>query len=174
MAEEKIIKHVLDHVDKTRLGFSVSSLRRVRIKIGLKGTRQQDASYEDIRPFVQEIRARFPTMGARQMVTLLHQNYLMKVPEKLLAGYFKHTEPAAVESRKSHKFRPKRFWATGVMDVLTIDQHDKWQWFGLWMHTSVDPYPGRVAWLKIWCCNRNTRLINSYYVGAGHKVGGIY
>ncbi|KAF8059518.1 hypothetical protein FPV67DRAFT_1564953 [Lyophyllum atratum] len=41
------------------------------------------------------------------------------------------------------------------------------------MHCSIDPYPGRVAWLKIWWCNRNTHLINGYYISAGRKVGGI-
>ncbi|KAF8151403.1 hypothetical protein B0H34DRAFT_755565 [Crassisporium funariophilum] len=42
------------------------------------------------------------------------------------------------------------------------------------MHCSIDPYPGRVAWLKIWWCNRNTHLINGYYISAGRKVGGGY
>ena len=49
--------------------------------MGLKGTRQQNATFDTIAPFVQEIRDRFPTMGARQMVTTLRQDYSLKVPE---------------------------------------------------------------------------------------------
>ncbi|KAF5377194.1 hypothetical protein D9615_006459 [Tricholomella constricta] len=152
---------------------SVSSLKRVRAKLGLVGTRKRNASFEEIAPFLLEIRERFPTMGARQMVTVLRHDYELKVPEQRLLELFRATEPEAINAQKSLKFRRKRFWAAGVMDIWAIDQHDKWQRFGLWMHCSIDPYPGRVAWLKIWWCNRNTRLINSYYIAAGRSVGGI-
>ncbi|KAG6848359.1 hypothetical protein H0H93_000889 [Arthromyces matolae] len=112
-------------------------------------------------------------MGARQMVNVLRQDHLIKVPEDLLLAYFREFEPEAVQSRKQRKFRRKRFWAAGVMDILSIDQHDKWKRFGLWLHLACDPYPGRIAWLKIWWCNRNTRLLNSFYIGAGREVGGV-
>lgn len=49
--------------------------------MGLKGTCQQNACFDDIGPFVQEIRVRFPTMGAQQVITLLRQDYSMKVSE---------------------------------------------------------------------------------------------
>ncbi|KAF8056048.1 hypothetical protein FPV67DRAFT_1566782 [Lyophyllum atratum] len=173
LSEKKIVEHVLDHFDKAQYGFSITSLRRLRTKLGLKGARQQTTSFEDIKPLVDKIRTRFPTMGARGMVTLLRQDYELKVPEQQLLDFFKETEPDAVAARKSQKFRRKRFWAAGVMDIWAIDQHDKWQRFGLWMHCSIDPYPGRVAWLKIWWCDRNTHLINGYYISAGRKVGGI-
>ena len=83
------------------------------------------------------------------------------------------TEPEAVGFRKQKRFRRKRFWAAGVMDILTFDQHDKWKRFGLWLHLGLDPYCGRLAWLKVWWCNRNPRLIASYYIEAGRKVGGV-
>lgn len=83
------------------------------------------------------------------------------------------TEPEAVAFRKQKRFRRKRFWAAGVMDILTFDQHDKWKRFGLWLHLGLDPYCGRLAWLKVWWCNRNPRLIASYYIEAGRKVGGV-
>ncbi|KAF5377829.1 hypothetical protein D9615_006831 [Tricholomella constricta] len=167
LSDKKIVEHTLEHFDKEKYGF------RVRAKLGLLGTRKRNASFEEITPFLLEIRERFPTMGARQMVTVLRLDYELKVPEQRLLELFRATEPEAVNARKSLKFRRKRFWAAGVMDIWAIDQHDKWQRFGLWMHCSIDPYPGRVAWLKIWWCNRNTRLINSYYIEAGRSVGGI-
>jgi len=66
---------------------SIKSLRRVREKIGLRGTRQQKATFKTIGPFVQEIQARYPTMGARQMVTTLRQDYSLKVPEYVSTRY---------------------------------------------------------------------------------------
>ncbi|KAG6882716.1 hypothetical protein C0993_009446 [Termitomyces sp. T159_Od127] len=112
-------------------------------------------------------------MGACQMVTVLHQDYKIKVAEKLLLDYFNETEPEAVRQRKYKCFWRKQFWAAGVMDMLTCDQHDKWKWFGLWLHIGLDPFAGHLAWLKIWWCNCNTRLIISYYIEAGRKIGGI-
>lgn len=81
-------------------------------------------------------------------------------------------EPDAVKARKYRRFRRKRFWAAGVMDIIACDQHDKWKHFGLWLHIGLDPYPGRIAWLKIWWCNQNPRLIMNYYIEAGRAVGG--
>lgn len=60
---------------------STKSLQRLRKKMGLEGTRQRAASFETIAPFIQEIRGRFPTMGARQMVTTLRQDYSLKASE---------------------------------------------------------------------------------------------
>ncbi|KAJ7089167.1 hypothetical protein B0H15DRAFT_780321 [Mycena belliarum] len=58
------------------------------------------------------------------------------------------------------------------MDILAFDQHDKWKRFGLWLHVGLDPFPGRIAWLKIWWMNRNPKLITSYYINACRLIGG--
>ncbi|KAJ7086781.1 hypothetical protein B0H15DRAFT_781757 [Mycena belliarum] len=58
------------------------------------------------------------------------------------------------------------------MDILAFDQHDKWKRFGLWLHVGLDPFPGRIAWLKIWWTNRNPKLITSYYINACRLIGG--
>ena len=39
--------------------------------------------------------------------------------------------------------------------------------------SGFDPYPGHFAWLKIWWCNRNPRLLINYYLEAGRKVKGM-
>jgi hypothetical protein len=52
------------------------------------------------------------------------------------------------------------------MDMWAFDQHDKWMRFGLRLHIGLDPYPGRIEWLKIWWTNSNPRLIASYYLEA--------
>lgn len=58
------------------------------------------------------------------------------------------------------------------MDMWTIDQHDKWKRFGLWLHIGLDPFNGHMEWLKIWWTNRNPRLVASYYIEAGRKAKG--
>ncbi|KAG6867172.1 hypothetical protein C0993_006029 [Termitomyces sp. T159_Od127] len=80
-SEKAIVEHVMDHFDKSEYGFSISSLRRVRSELGLKGAHQQQASFDTIRSIVQAIRKHFPTMGARQMVTVFRQDHQLKVLE---------------------------------------------------------------------------------------------
>jgi hypothetical protein len=87
--------------------------------------------------------------------------------------FLKHIEPDAVAARKSGLFKRRRFWSAGVMEYLSMDQHDKWGRFGLWLHLATDPYTGRIAWLKIWWCNRNPRLLINYYLEAGRQIGGM-
>ena len=48
--------------------------------------------------------------------------------------------------------------------MLAVDQHDKWKWFGLSLHTGIDPFPGRIHWIKVWWTNSNPKLILSYYL----------
>lgn len=81
-------------------------------------------------------------------------------------------EPEEVRKRKGKKFRRKRFYAAGVMAVLTMDQHDKWGHYNLWLHVGIDPFTGYVAWLKIWRTNHNPRLIAKYYLDAIRDLGG--
>jgi hypothetical protein len=55
--------------------------------------------------------------------------------------------------------------------MVTVDQHDKWQCFGLHLHTGSDPFPGQIHWIKVWWMNRNPKLIASYYLGHIKKTG---
>ena len=106
----------------------------------------------------------------------LHPNIIITndwLNRKLINDFLKCTEPDAVAARKSGRFKRKRFWSAGVMEYLSIDQHDKWGRFGLWLHLATDPFNSRVAWLKIWWCNCNPRLLINYYLEAGRKVGGM-
>jgi len=93
---------------------------------------------------------------------------------KLVNDFLRDVEPEAVAKRKHGLFKRRRFWSAGVMEYWSIDQHDKWGRFGLWLHLGLDPYPGRFAWLKVWWCNRNPRLLINYYLEAARKVGGMF
>ncbi|KAJ7139358.1 hypothetical protein C8R44DRAFT_605301, partial [Mycena epipterygia] len=171
--DSQIADQCLDHFDRDSFGLSYKSVQRLRTKLSLIGTRQQAATAQMIMPFYIEIRERFPTMGARAMVAHLRQNYNIKVSENFLNKFFKTYEPEAVLERLALHFKRKRFWSAGVMDIICFDQHDKWKRFGLWMHLGMEPYAGRIAWLKIWWTNRNPKLVTSYYIGGCRDAGGI-
>ena len=61
--------------------YSAKSVQRLRKALGLKGTIQQAASFETLETIYEIIWGRFPHMGARQMVTTIHQDYSIKVSE---------------------------------------------------------------------------------------------
>jgi hypothetical protein len=170
---------------------SLKSLKRLRTSWGILSTAQQHHTFETIAPAIAEIRSRFPTMGARQMVSTLRLDYNQKVSEyvficlelylilthlsrKLVLNFLKTTEPDAVKQRSRRRFKRKQFWAAGVMDIWAFDQHDKWKRFNLWLHLGLDPFSGRIEWLKIWHNNRKPCLITSYYLEAARAAGGKF
>ena len=63
--------------------FSTKTIQRRRETLGLKSSNQLKATFENMEPYTSiiEIREHFPTMGQRQMRTLLLQDYAMKVNE---------------------------------------------------------------------------------------------
>ncbi|KAG0709187.1 hypothetical protein DFH29DRAFT_978772 [Suillus ampliporus] len=64
-----------------------------------------------------------------------------------------------------------RFWAAGVNDLFAVDQHDKWLRFGLGLHTGIDPFSGRIMWIRVWHSNQNPQLILSYYLDTIAELG---
>ncbi|KAJ7899222.1 hypothetical protein B0H14DRAFT_2331815 [Mycena olivaceomarginata] len=139
----------------------------------LISTRAQSVTWEELEPFYAVLRKKFLNMGARAMVTKLRQDHGIKVPESYLLKVFKDVDSEGIARRKRKQFKRKRFWAAGVLDILCFDQHDKWKRFGLWLHIGLDPYPGRIYWLRIWWTNRNSKLVTSYYINGCRPIGGI-
>jgi hypothetical protein len=64
---------------------SAKSVQRLRKSLGLKGTVQQAATFETLIEIYNVMRGRFPTMGARRMVTTIRQDYSIKVSEYVCA-----------------------------------------------------------------------------------------
>jgi hypothetical protein len=92
----------------------------------------------------------------------------------VMREYFTTHEPHLVRQRKVNWLQRCRFWATGVNDIWTIDQHDKWLRFGLALHTAIEPFSGHILWLKVWHSNRNPQLILSYYLETVEKFGQVF
>lgn len=81
-------------------------------------------------------------------------------------------EPHLLRAHLMWCFCWKVFYATGVNHIWAMDQHDKWEQFGLWLHIGLDPYSGKILWLNIWWTNSNPRLIASYYLASVHEHKG--
>jgi len=85
--------------------------------------------------------------------------------------YFLTFEPHLLRQRKVNRLKRRQFWAAGVNDIWAIDQHDKWLRFGLALHTGIEPFSGRILWMKVWHNNRNPQLILSYYLESVMSFG---
>ena len=173
---------------------SSRSVRRIRTQeLKLLGARQQARLTENLDellfPIYFEVRRRFPNLGARGFVTHLRQHYGIKLSEFVISFYlslptlnyynrrtildfFRRHDRDGIARRKYKKFKRKRFHCAGVMDLLTIDQHDKYKRWGLFFHVAQDPFSGRLAWMHVWWTNRNPVLIASYYIRSARKVKG--
>jgi hypothetical protein len=92
----------------------------------------------------------------------------------VVRAYFAAYEPDLVRERKAQRLKRKRFWAAGVNDLFAVDQHDKWLRFGLALHTGIEPFSGRILWIRVWHSNRNPQLILSYYLDTIQTLGRKY
>lgn len=90
---------------------------------------------------------------------------------KVVREYFVTYEPELVRQRKAQRLQRRRFWAAGVNDIWAVDQHDKWLRFGLALHTGIEPFSGKIMWMRIWHSNRNPQLILSYYLDVVDELG---
>ncbi|KAG2128767.1 uncharacterized protein EDB93DRAFT_1108909 [Suillus bovinus] len=90
---------------------------------------------------------------------------------RVVTEYFALYEPELIHQRKACRLRRRRFWAAGVNDLFTVDQHDKWLKFGLGLHTGIEPFSGRIMWIWVWHSNQNPQLILSYYLNMLEALG---
>ncbi|KAG1851233.1 hypothetical protein C8R48DRAFT_612750, partial [Suillus tomentosus] len=47
----------------------------------------------------------------------------------------------------------------------------KWLRYGLGLHTGIEPFSGRIMWMRVWHSNRNPQLILSYYLDTLDMLG---
>ncbi|KAI6156782.1 hypothetical protein BKA82DRAFT_4009317 [Pisolithus tinctorius] len=65
------------------------------------------------------------------------------------------------------------FSAKKLRNASSVDQHDKWNQFGLALHTGVEPFSGKILWIRVWHLNRNPQLILTYYLDVVNNLGFI-
>ncbi|KAG1816565.1 hypothetical protein EV424DRAFT_1528296 [Suillus variegatus] len=161
----QIVQNLRNHYDTSRYR------TRIRIGMGLLRTRQQRHTVESIREAMIELRETYPNAGAREMVNLLFHEHAMSVSRNIVIAYFSKYEVDLVRQRKARRLQRRRFWAAGVNDLFAVDQHDKWLRFGLALHTGIEPFTGRIMWMRVWHSNRNPQLILTYYLDTIQELG---
>ncbi|KAH6890733.1 hypothetical protein BKA70DRAFT_1234631 [Coprinopsis sp. MPI-PUGE-AT-0042] len=104
--------------------------RKYRESLGFVTARKQRHTPETIRDDMVDLRAKYPRAGERDMVAhLFHEK-----SKAVAGGYFHVYEPHLVAGGKEAPPQER---------------------FGLRLHIAVDPFPGRIQWLKIWHTNSN-------------------
>ncbi|KAG2132217.1 hypothetical protein BD769DRAFT_1666236 [Suillus cothurnatus] len=169
--DKQIVAELQKHFDTSRYGLGLTKFLKVREAMGLRRTRQQNHNVETIRNAMTNLRPMYPNAGAREVVSLLFHEWNMSVPRSVVISYFRTYEPELVRQRKANRLRRKRFWAAGVNDLFAVDQHDKWLRYGLGLHTGIEPFSGRIMWMRVWHSNRNPQLILSYYLDTVEMLG---
>ncbi|KAG2125170.1 hypothetical protein DEU56DRAFT_759413 [Suillus clintonianus] len=90
---------------------------------------------------------------------------------RVVTEYFALYELELVRQHKACRLRRRRFWAAGVNNLFAVNQHDKWLRFGLGLHTGIEPFSGRIMWIRVWHSNQNPQLILSYYLDTIEALG---
>ncbi|KAI5991633.1 hypothetical protein EDD15DRAFT_2448524 [Pisolithus albus] len=171
--DRQIVDELRKLIDTNQYGIGLTKFIQIRKEMGLIRTRQQGHTPESIRDAMVELRAIYPKAGAREMISLLHHERRMSVSRSVIREYFATYEPHLIRQRKARRLQRRRFWAAGVNDLWAVDQHDKWNRFGLALHTGIEPFSGRILWIRIWHSNRNPQLILSYYLDVVEELGFI-
>ncbi|KZT55411.1 hypothetical protein CALCODRAFT_405924, partial [Calocera cornea HHB12733] len=136
-------------------------------------TLQQRHTAETIGPLVEKIRAHTANrLGSKSLRDHLRHESIL-VSRDLLRQYQALADPVGNQQRRARRLKHYVHWSTGLHEVWSVDQHDKWKRFGLFLHVGVENFSNFVLWLKVWWTNSNPRLIAGYYLEAAARLGGI-
>ncbi|KAJ3559885.1 hypothetical protein NM688_g62 [Phlebia brevispora] len=152
---------------------SLSVLKKKRSAWKLYSSRGQSHTVFSIGPAVERMRTKYPTMGAFKMKHALLNEENINVSKKMILQYMQAHHPGDLAARRANRLVRRQFWCIGVNDVWSMDQHDKWRKFELYLHICIETYSSLILWLRIWWTNRNPRLICGYYLDTLEEQGYI-
>ncbi|KIK75106.1 hypothetical protein PAXRUDRAFT_173806, partial [Paxillus rubicundulus Ve08.2h10] len=171
LTDREIVQELQNCIDTTQYGIGLTKFVEIHNSLGLCRTRQQAHTPESIRAAMIELRAMYPKAGACEMVSLLFHERNLSVARRVVCEYFAMFEPGLIQQRKASRLQWRHFWAAGVNYIWAVDQHDKWLRFSLALHTGIEPFSGRILWMRVWHTNRNPQLILSYYIDTVWQLG---
>ncbi|KZT57565.1 hypothetical protein CALCODRAFT_433971, partial [Calocera cornea HHB12733] len=151
---------------------STRTVYRRRKALEMSSVRQQRHTLESVHPHIVELRRSYPQAGIKRTRDWLSQKQIF-VSEHLIREYYRRYLPEEILKRKGKRLKRKKFWTPGVFAVVAVDQHDKWQEYGLYLHIGMEVFSGAILWLKAWWTNKNPRLICSYYLESCRSHGGV-
>ncbi|KAF9441223.1 hypothetical protein P691DRAFT_684652, partial [Macrolepiota fuliginosa MF-IS2] len=164
LPDTEIHKQILEDLDMNQYGLCLKSFHRMRKNLGFERGRSLSLTVQNIAPLITKKHDKFPTAGYTELKRIMFQEDGLDIPHHIFVDYCHQYEPHLIRQCLQHCLQRRRFWAAGVNDICTVNQHDKWQRFRLHMHVGMDPFSGCIHWLKVWYTNCNTKLIASYYL----------
>ncbi|KAG9308115.1 hypothetical protein JVU11DRAFT_12515 [Chiua virens] len=192
LTDRQIMDELQKIIDPDMYGLGRTRFVQIRTGLGLTRTRQQGHTSASIKEVMIELWRMYPNAGLREMVSLLFHEHGLSVSRyvsisqqlvrcqitscfyrRVVQEYFITYEPRLINQRRANRLQHRRFWAAGVNDIWAVDQHDKWLRFGLALHTGIEPFSGRILWMKIWHSNCQPQLILSYYLETVESLGYI-
>ncbi|KAJ3717459.1 hypothetical protein C8R42DRAFT_644695 [Lentinula raphanica] len=78
--DKQLAEILKDYYDTTKYGLGETSVKRLRRKFGLQGTRQQAHTIESIQEMVLEAREKFPARGAQSLREYLFDTQRVRIP----------------------------------------------------------------------------------------------
>ncbi|KIO00307.1 hypothetical protein M404DRAFT_153118 [Pisolithus tinctorius Marx 270] len=173
LTDRQIVAELCKVIDTNEYGIGLTKFIVVCKQMGLIRTHEQGHTADSIQDVMVELRAMYPNAGAREMISLLHHERNMSVSRSVIREYFATYEPHLIHHRKARCLQHHHFWAAGVNDIWAVDQHDKWNKFGLALHTGIELFSGKILWIRVWHSNRNPQLILTYYLDVVEELGFI-
>ncbi|KAG0704749.1 hypothetical protein DFH29DRAFT_981365 [Suillus ampliporus] len=152
---------IISCLQTQQLNISLSLLKKCCSQWGLKSSHGQAHSIESIGPAIERVCIHFPKQGSHDMKQTLLQEENIMVSRELILKYMNIHHP------------DEHILAAGLHDSWVFDQHDKWCCFQLFLHIGIEPFLGRILWLKVWWTNHNPRLICGWYCDTVNKLGAM-
>ncbi|KIO02084.1 hypothetical protein M404DRAFT_148363 [Pisolithus tinctorius Marx 270] len=173
--DRQIVEELRKLIDTNQYGIGLTKFVQICKEMGLIHTHHQGHTVESIWEVMIKLREIFPNAGVHEMISLLHhkRNMSHAISASAYHTYFATYEPHLICLCKACRLQHRCFWAAGVNDIWAVDQHDKWNQFGLALHTGVEPFSGKILWIRVWHLNRNPQLILTYYLDVVNNLGFI-
>ncbi|KAL4067085.1 hypothetical protein V8B97DRAFT_2025370 [Scleroderma yunnanense] len=171
LTDKQIVAEIHKHIDMSEYSIGLTKFVAIQKELGLHCTCQQGHTPESIREIMIKMQHMYPDTGVHKMIGLLFHEHNMAISRSMMHSYFTTYEPHLVKQCQTNCLQHHHFWAAGVNDIWAVDQHDKWQHFGLALHTGIKPFSGQILWMKVWHSNCNPQLILLYYLETIEEFG---
>ncbi|KIY66612.1 hypothetical protein CYLTODRAFT_411728 [Cylindrobasidium torrendii FP15055 ss-10] len=158
-------------VDTGQYAFSFGLFRKITDNLKLPTVRRMGLAVQEIHEDMIELRQHYPKAGYREIISVLRHEKGKYVCRRVIQDWCRQFEPEKVKERVRSQLKRRRFYSAGCNALWCLDQHDKWLIYGLGLHICLDPFTGRIIWLRVWWGNRNPRLIFRYYLDAVKRLG---
>ncbi|KAJ3288818.1 hypothetical protein HDU79_004572 [Rhizoclosmatium sp. JEL0117] len=110
-----------------------------------------------------------PSRGYRALTHWLHTE--RHIPIARVYALLKEYEPSLLGARKHRRLKRLNYVGRGPWEMCSFDQHDKFRFYGLFLHGGIDCYSRYLMWLKVWRTNRQGALVAFWYLESCRNYG---